>query len=470
MVYQLPEGGVNDLPGLQELPNDCAVFNKQQNKHNPQSESCLKRHQQITDHNLDPLKHEEANINIVARVSVKKQMHTHAQQFHCSFEKASLKTIPCSPNTPSTATLTFQSHDGSPFVHPPSLISCKLSSPSDIEPIKCDINQAPQGEYNISFTPPTTGAYQLSVKVEGVDISGSPFTLPVIPLPIVRSRPVKTVKGLNRPRGITVCDNGDIVVAEYYAHCITIMNKEGKKVRSFGMRGMKEGQFSYPCGVAISMDGHILVTDSHRLQKLTFYGVCVKSVGSNKSGNGQLQFHCPNGIAVHSTTGQIFVVDCVNNRIQVFNNDLSFSHTIALRGGEAFNDPWDVSIDSDGLLYVAELHNHCITKVTVTGKFVTMFGSTGLTPGTTGLTPGTTGLAPGQLYQPSSLTIDKNLVYVNECSSNGVFIFDTKGTLLHCFGKKGSGGEEFNNPFGIVSDTNGNLYVSDTFNNRVLIF
>ena len=184
--------------------------------------------------------------------------------------------------------------------------------------------------------------------------------------------------------------------------------------------------------------------------------MCQVSWQYSKSGNGQLQFHCPNGIAVHSTTGQIFVVDCVNNRIQVFNNDLTFSHTIALRGGEAFNDPWDISVDSDGLLYVAELHNHCITKVTVTGKFVTMFGSAGL--------------APGQLYQPSSLTIDKNLVYINECSSNGVFIFDTKGTLLHCFGKKGSGGEEFNNSFGIASDTNGNLYVSDTFNNRVLIF
>ena len=68
------------------------------------------------------------------------------------------------------------------------------------------------------------------------------------------------------------------------AHCVTIVNKEGKKVRSFGTEGTKEGQFTYPRGVAITNDEHILVTDEHRLQKLTFDGVCVQSVGSSESG------------------------------------------------------------------------------------------------------------------------------------------------------------------------------------------
>ena len=97
--------------------------------------------------------------------------------------------------------------------------------------------------------------------------------------------------------GIAVCDNGDIVVAE--SKSITIVNKEGKKARSFqSVRsfGTKEIQFTRPRGVAITNDKHILVTDEHRLQKLTFDGDCVQSVGSSESGSGQLQLNSPRGM------------------------------------------------------------------------------------------------------------------------------------------------------------------------------
>ena len=369
------------------------------------------------------------------------------------YEEAILKSVPCSPKTPSTATLTLQSHDGSIFSLPPSLISCKLSSPGDSQPIKCDINQTQQGKYNISFTP-CTREDQLIVQVGGIDISGSPFTLSAMPSSVMTGKPVKIIAGLKRPLGMAVRDNGDIVLAENGAHCVTIVNKEGKKVRSFGTRGTKEGQFTYPCGVAISNDGHILVTDSHRLQKMKFDGVRVKTVGSSKSGSGQLQFHYPRGIKVHPTTGQIFVVDSDNNRIKVFNNDLTFSHTITLLGDKSFNNPYDVLLDSEGYLYVTEWDNHCITKLTMAGEYITRFGSKGS--------------APGQLFNPSSLTINNNLVYVSDRSNHRVSVFDTEGNFLHCFGKSGNGKGEFSSPFGITTDTYGNLYVSDS--ERIVIF
>ena len=359
------------------------------------------------------------------------------------------------PNTPLSTTLTLQSHDGSPFSLPPSLISCKLASPDNSQPKKCDINQTHQGKYNISITPCSTGAYQLIVQVGGIDISGSPFILPVMPTSVIRGEPVKTILGLKWPWGIAISVNGDFVVAEHGAHSVTIVNKEGKKVRSFGIRGTNEGRFIYPRGVDISNDGHLLVTDNHRLWKMKFDGVCVHTVGTNKSGSGQLQFNYPRGIKVHPTIGQIFVADSWNNRIQVFNNDLTFSHTITLNGDKAFN-PWDVSLDSEDYLYVAGWGNHCITKLTTAGEYITRFGSKGS--------------APGQLFCPSSLTINNNLVYVSEYNNHRVSIFDTKGTFLHCFGKKGSGKGEFNYPYGITADTSGNLYVSDSDNNRVVIF
>ena len=121
---------------------------------------------------------------------------------------------------------------------------------------------------------------------------------------------INIITGLNGPHGIAACDNaGDIVIAECNADSITILNKEEKRMKSM------KGQFNYPSGVAMSNDDWILVTDNHRIQKLTTDGVCVKSVGSNKSGKGQFQLNWPCGIVVHPTTGEIFVVDksvCVN--------------------------------------------------------------------------------------------------------------------------------------------------------------
>ena len=374
-----------------------------------------------------------------------------------NYGEATMNSLTCSPYVKSTATLTFQSHDSSPYSLPPSLISCKLSSPGNSQPIKCDINQTEQSKYEIVFIPYSMREQQLIVQVGGVDISGSPFTLHVIPSSVMRVKPVKTITGLSSPRGIAVCDNGDIVVTEHYSGHLTILNKEGKKVRSIGTEGTKKGQLTNPYGVAISNDEHIFVTDSHRLQKLTFDGVCVKSVGSGgKRGCGQNQFNFPTGIAVHPATGHVFVSDTHNNRIQVFSNDLTFLHTITLRGDKSFNYPWDVSLDNEGYLYVAEWNNHCITKLTTTGEYITRFGSEGF--------------SPGQLYYPSSLTISNNLVYVSERGNNRVSIFDTEGTHLLTIDKDRKGKGELIAPRSITTDNSGTLYVSDNYNNSIVIF
>ena len=201
-----------------------------------------------------------------------------------TYNKATLTVSPCVAKVPSTATLTLQSHDGSPLSLPLSLISSTLSSPAVSDKCstttKCNITQIHKGTYNITFTP-LTRRDQLIVQVGGLDIANSPYSLTVIPTPDMRGEPVNIITGLDSPHGIAVCDNGDIVVAEYNAHCITILNKEGKRMKSF------KGQLKYPKGVAMSNDGHILVIDNHRLQKLTTDGVCVKSVGSSESGSGR---------------------------------------------------------------------------------------------------------------------------------------------------------------------------------------
>ena len=275
---------------------------------------------------------EEADITFTSNQTLADKYEDIGQLKSKTFGKSVLIKNACYVGKKSTMTLNLQTQDGSPFSVPLSLVSCELSSADDSQLISCDINDTQSGNYDISFTPCTRGKHQLTIRLGGVNIPGSPFTLRIIPSPEMRGKPVNIISGLNRPWGVAVTKNQDIVVAENGAHCITILNKEGRKVKSFGTKGTKKGQFNYPCGVAISQDGYILVTDEHRLQKLTFEGVCVKSVGSSKIGNGPLQFNENRGITVHPTTGQIFIADAYNHRIQVLNNDLTYSYSFSKRG------------------------------------------------------------------------------------------------------------------------------------------
>ena len=375
-------------------------------------------------------------------------------ELNCKFfGKSVLAKKSCYVNKKSTVTLNLQTHNGLPILVPLSLISCELSLAGDSTNtlIACDIKGTQSGIYDISFIPLTRGRYELMVRLGGVDIPGNPFTLCVFPTPEMRGKPVNIISGLNRPHAVVVSKNGEMVVAESVCHCVTILNKDGKHVRSFGTKGTAV-QFSYPCGVAISQDGHILVTDENQLQKLTFDGQYVNSVGSSNK-KGYPRFNTPSGIAVHPTTGHIYIADTGNHRIQVLNDDFTFNRTFGKKGSapEQFNSPRDVAFDDEGYLYVVDTDNHCIKKFTSTGQYISKFSS--------------------KRYIPSyaSIAVDNNFVYVSECDNHCVSIYDIYGCFVHCFGKFGREEGEFNMPYGVTVDSLGNLYVCDIGNGRLVV-
>ena len=358
-----------------------------------------------------------------------------------------------------TATLSLQTKLGSPYKIPPSLsLTCHLLSGDTSQAIVCDIKETEVGECCVSFAPSARGKHQLKIQVGDININGSPFSLDVVPSPEMRGKPVKIVAGINEPWGVAIDTKEQLIVAENGSHSITVYDKEGKKVGSFGSLGTKEGQFTCPRGVAVTNDGHILVTDNHRLQKLTPEGCCVMSVGSSEAGSGPLQFHIPMGISVHPTTGQIFVADHGNHRIQVINGDFTYSHSIGSYGtapGQLYY-PQDVALDGVGNVYVANSYNHYIDVFTSDGKYLRWFGSYGS--------------GDGQLNNPSSITIDThNMVYVAEEDNHRISVFTTDGVFIRHIGHRGSGEGEFNSPYGITVDMLGNLYVSDYGSNRVVI-
>jgi DNA-binding beta-propeller fold protein YncE len=91
----------------------------------------------------------------------------------------------------------------------------------------------------------------------------------------------------------------------------------GAVLGSWGSAGTGPGQFNSPCGVAVDATGNVYVADTfnHRVQVFTGSGVFVTEWGSYGGDPGQ--FYRPMGIAV-GADGRVFVADTYNDRIQVF--------------------------------------------------------------------------------------------------------------------------------------------------------
>ena len=289
-----------------------------------------------------------------------------------------------------------------------------------------------------------------------------PVTVPASPSPFNPYHKniitVHTIGELQSPWGVAVGNDGShVIVTEHWGHRVTVLDREGKKVKSFGGEGGSgDVKFYNPYGVAITPDNFILVTDNDRIQKVTMDGECIASAG--KYGSGRLQFNYPHGIVISPITGHIYIADYDNHRIQVLTPDLTFSHSFGKEGsakGE-FQYPRDIAINSKGLLYVTDRDNNRIQVFTPEGQFVARFG--------------TKGRRPGHLYNPLGITIDRStdLVYVTEEYNHRISVFTSEGQFVDSYGKYGILENQFNTPTGIILDSQGVLYVCDTGNNRLV--
>ena len=313
--------------------------------------------------------------------------------------------------------------------------------------------------YRMHCNPSTSGTHTVKIQVYDVKLEDTSVVVPFNPYPKSIS-PVCTITEFNWPWGIAVKDDGQIIVTEHDSDCVTILDNNGKKVKSFGGKGGSGTvKFSCPHGVAITPDNFILVTDSnHRIQKISMDGDCIASVGTK--GDGQLQFNIPAGIAISPITGQIYIVDRNNHHIQVLNPDLTFSRSFGCHGSGngQFKYPQDIAIDSQGLVYVTDVDNLRIQKFSPDGNFVAQFGCNGS--------------GPGQLKSPRSITIDTagtGLVYVSD-GDNRVSVFTIDGVFVSSFGRKGSNIDQFNRPRGLAFNKDGLLYVCDSSNGRLVVY
>src|SRR5687768_13002219 len=188
------------------------------------------------------------------------------------------------------------------------------------------------------------------------------------------------------------------------------------------------------------------------------------------------QFQMLASVAVDAQ-GIVYIADPDNNRIREIALDSSVS-TKAGNGVMGFADgpamsaqffkPMDIVVDGQGNLIIADIGNHRIRKITPAGIVSTIAGD-----GTQGYADGNA--ADAKFDQPDAVCIDpQGNIYVSDMGNARIRKISSTGVVSTIAGNGNRGmvngnalSAEFDLPFDIVIDGQGNLYVADLFNSVI---
>ncbi|MFQ5811810.1 MAG: flippase activity-associated protein Agl23 [Anaerolineae bacterium] len=266
------------------------------------------------------------------------------------------------------------------------------------------------------------------------------------------------------PRGIAVDEAGNVYVADSGNHRIQKFDSNGQFLTQWGSEGDGPGQFKEPWGIAVDAEGHVYVADTwnHRIQKFDAEGNFLRQWGSFRDTGGAAVgdggfFWGPRDIGIDAA-GNVYVTDTGNKRVQVFGPDGQFLDQWGGFGVEdgLMDEPVGVAIDEEGNIYVADTWNQRVQKFDQDLKFVTAWPINGWY---------------GQsVVNKPYLAAAEGRVYVTDPEGYRVLVFDQGGEFVATFGEYGFDSKSFSLPTGIAVDGDGNVYVIDSANHRVMKF
>ena len=233
--------------------------------------------------------------------------------------------------------------------------------------------------------------------------------------------------------------------------------------RTIGAPGTGPGQILLPQGITIQAEtGNLWVSDGEndRLQIFERGGKFLRTVGESGSGPGQ--FDEPADLEFDPQTGNLYVGDVFNSRINVFDSEGNFLQSFGQFGGPVegrlFFGPGGLTFGPDGNLYVTDFSADKIQVFNKSGELLRTIGSSGT--------------EPGQFLGPSGLSITpySGNIVVGDQLNNRIQILTLQGEPIRAFGEPGSEPGQFNNPIGVEIDEYDNIYVADSINSRIQVF
>jgi sugar lactone lactonase YvrE len=151
-------------------------------------------------------------------------------------------------------------------------------------------------------------------------------------------------------------------------------------------------------------------------------------------------------------------------------NGSTLDHTDGTGSGARFFSPTGAAVDTAGNIYIADVGDHTIRKVSPAGVVTTLAGVSGVAGSSDGTGSG------AQFLYPIAVAVDGGgNVYVADAGNQNIRKVTPGGTVSTVAGMVGVTGNadgqgtnaQFNVPQGIAVDGAGNIYVSDTDNSTI---
>jgi uncharacterized protein (TIGR03437 family) len=291
---------------------------------------------------------------------------------------------------------------------------------------------------------------------------------------------------------IYISDTGNSRIRKVNATTGIITTLAGNSIRGYSGDGgpATSASLQFPHGIALDGNGNVYIGDGNQvLRKIDTNGIITTIAGTSVygyTGDGGLatkaQLSLATGIVV-DPAGNIIFADSSNNVIRRI-TPLGIISTIAGTGtaghtgdggpaiGATLNDPGSVALDAAGNLYIAELSNNDVRKITPQGIISTVAGNTTIGHGGDG------GPAiNAQLIDPQGAIVDQaGNLYITDEDNQLIRMVSPSGIIntIAGNGTKGFAGDggasvdaQIALPEGIALAPNGTIYFVDSGNSRI---
>lgn len=217
-------------------------------------------------------------------------------------------------------------------------------------------------------------------------------------------------------------------------------------------------QLVTPYGMAVDSKNRLYVADS-KVHAIFIFNTETKDLELIKNGE-HARFGLVTGLAIDDSD-RLYVSDSEMHRVLIFDPQRKVEGMVS----QGMLSPGGLAIDNENrFLYVAdaELDQVLVYDADPPYKFIRSIGTGGKAHTLT---------SPGDFSRPTNVAVDQDgNLFVSDTWNDRVEVFDADGNFIRTFGKAGDGPGYFARPKGIAIDSDGHVWVADSVQDRVQVF